>query len=86
MSPLTVAVAPSVGIEAQLLDKLRLSVEAITVVGLGKIIDGRGDLDLNGQQVKTIYGHNGSFWGIQVGLKYSIWRVLTRNGLYLERD
>jgi len=76
------ALTPRVGVEGQVLDRVSLSIAAIATLGLGKIVDGQGDLNFNGDRVQTRFSHSGSFWGVQVGAKYHLWRGRARKGLH----
>jgi len=81
-APVTMALTPRVGVEGQVLDRVSLSIAAIATLGLGKIVDGQGDLNFNGDRVQTRFSHSGSFWGVQVGAKYHLWRGRARKGLH----
>ncbi len=71
---LSVAVSPRLGVEMQVLDKVSIYLGAVATLGLGPIVSGQGLIDFNGEVTRSQYGHNGSFWGMQVGAKYHLWR------------
>jgi len=82
VSPVTMAVSPRLGLEALILDRLSLSVAGIATLGLGKLLDGRGDISILKERTQVQFSHSGSFWGVQVGAKYHLWRGRARKGLH----
>ena len=79
---LTLAVSPRVGVDMQIVDRFSVYVGAVATLGLGPVVQGRAEVDLNGRQMLTDFEHRGSFWGLQVGAKYHLWRGRSTKGLH----
>lgn len=71
-APLTLALAPQLGVDVRITSRLLLNVTASYQLGLGHIREATSPILINGQQYEGRFAHRGSFMGFRAGLKFSL--------------
>ncbi|RCR65481.1 hypothetical protein [Larkinella punicea] len=78
----TLALAPQLGVDVRLSQRLFLGVVATYNLGLGYIRQATSPIQINNERYESRFTHSGSFMGYRAGLKYSIGKVKSLGTLH----